>query len=138
VVWQIKSSRLNALFPQTIVHKDGKVHLVTGSPGGSTIITVVLQIVLNVLEFDMNIAEASAVPRIHHQWLPDNVVIEQGVSADTIAILKQRGFNIQSEFDESAAYRSTVLGRTNSIVQKDGLFYGFSDLRGLEYGVAGY
>ncbi len=128
---------LSAMTP-TIVHKDGKVHLVTGSPGGSTIITVVLQIVLNVLEFDMNIAEASAVPRIHHQWLPDNVVIEQGVSADTIAILKQRGFNIQSEFDESAAYRSTVLGRTNSIVQKDGLFYGFSDLRGLEYGVAGY
>jgi gamma-glutamyltranspeptidase / glutathione hydrolase len=128
---------LSAMTP-TIVHKDGKVHLVTGSPGGSTIITVVLQIVLNVLEFDMNIAEASAVPRIHHQWLPDNVVIEQGVSADTIAILKQRGFNIQGEFGESAAYRSTVLGRTNSIVQKDGLFYGFSDLRGLEYGVAGY
>ncbi len=128
---------LSAMTP-TIVHKNGKPFLVTGSPGGSTIINVVMQIILNVLEFDMNIAEASAVPRIHHQWWPDKVVLEQGVSEDTFAILKKRGFKVSGESIASPGYNRTVLGRTNSIVYEDGLFYGFSDLRGMEHGVAGY
>jgi len=59
-----------------------------GSPGGSTIITVVLQEILNVLAFDMNVAEATATPRVHHQWQPDNVITERGISDDTLRILR--------------------------------------------------
>ena len=63
---------LSSMTP-TIVFRDGEPHLVTGSPGGSKIITTVLQTILNVIEYDMNIAEASNSPRIHHQWLPDEL-----------------------------------------------------------------
>ena len=74
---------LSSMTP-TIVHKDGKPFLVTGTPGGSTIITVVLQVILNVLEFEMNVAEAEAAARIHHQWWPDTVVAEKDISIDTL------------------------------------------------------
>ena len=67
----------------TIVLKDGKPFLVTGSPGGSRIITTVLQVILNVIDRGMTIAEAVAAPRIHHQWLPDEVFVERGFPADT-------------------------------------------------------
>jgi len=74
---------LSSMTPM-IVKKDGKVVLATGSPGGSTIITSVLQMVLNVIEWDMNLAEAVNKPRIHHQWLPDFVITEPGISIDTL------------------------------------------------------
>ena len=64
---------LSSMSP-TIVFRDGRVFLVTGTPGGSRIITMVLQVILNVIDHQMNIAEAVAAPRIHHQWLPDQVV----------------------------------------------------------------
>ena len=63
----------------TIVFKDGKPFLVTGSPGGSRIITTVLQVIVNVIDHGMTIADAVAAPRIHHQWLPDEVVLERGL-----------------------------------------------------------
>ena len=63
----------------TIVLKDGKPFLVTGSPGGSRIITAVLQVILNVIDRSMPLAEAVAAPRIHHQWLPDEVMVERGL-----------------------------------------------------------
>ncbi|MCB2091164.1 MAG: gamma-glutamyltransferase [Alphaproteobacteria bacterium] len=128
---------LSAMSP-TIIFKNGKPYMVTGSPGGSTIITVVLQMVLNVLEFDMNIAEASAAPRIHHQWWPDKVVLEQGISQDTFAILKSRGFKLSGDRINSPGENKTVMGRTNSIIFDNGVFTGYSDLRGIEHGVAGY
>ncbi len=78
---------LSSMAP-TIVFKDGVPYLATGSPGGGTIITVVLQELLNVLAFDMNIAEATAAPRIHHQWQPDIVISESGVSDDTLRMLR--------------------------------------------------
>ncbi len=70
---------LSSMTP-TIVMKDGKPYLVTGSPGGSRIITTVLQIILNVLDHEMNVAEAVSAPRIHHQWLPDEVFAEKTLS----------------------------------------------------------
>ena len=82
---------LSSMTP-TIVLRDGEPFIATGSPGGSTIITVVLQILLNVLDFDMTIAEATAAPRIHHQWLPDQIYAEEGVSIDTLRVLEGRGF----------------------------------------------
>ena len=75
----------------TIVLRDGRVVLVTGTHGGSRIITTVLQVILNVVDHRMNIAEAVAAPRIHHQWLPDRVFTERGLSPDTIRLLEAKG-----------------------------------------------
>lgn len=117
---------LSSMAP-TIVLKDGKPYLVTGSPGGSTIITVVLQEILNVLTFDMNVAEATAAPRIHHQWQPDNVITERGISDDTLRILEARGFILPKNADGTFQHR--VLGRANSVMRKGGLFLGAADTR---------
>jgi gamma-glutamyltranspeptidase / glutathione hydrolase len=78
----------------TIVTKEGKLYLVLGSPGGPTIINSVLQVILNVLDFGMNMQEAVDQPRIHHQWMPDSLVIEKAASPDTIELLKQRGHDV--------------------------------------------
>jgi gamma-glutamyltranspeptidase/glutathione hydrolase len=87
---------LSSMTP-TIVAKDGKVVLVTGSPGGRTIINTVLCVVLNVLEFDMPLAEAVAAPRLHHQWFPDEVRIERlDEPLAAIARLKQMGHSVYS------------------------------------------
>ena len=81
---------LSSMAP-TIVSRDGRVVLVTGTPGGSRIITTVLQVILNVVDHRMNIAEAVAAPRVHHQWLPDRVFTERGLSPDTIRLLEAKG-----------------------------------------------
>ena len=84
---------LSSMSP-TIVTRDGRVFLVTGTHGGSRIITTVLQVILNVVDHQMNIAEAIAAPRIHHQWLPDQVDAERGLSPDTMRLLEARGHKI--------------------------------------------
>jgi gamma-glutamyltranspeptidase / glutathione hydrolase len=82
---------LSSMTP-TIVAKDGKLVLVTGSPGGRTIINTVLHTILYVIDFDMNVQEAVDAPRFHHQWLPDRVTYEKyGFSADTLKMLEARG-----------------------------------------------
>ena len=81
---------LSSMTP-TIVLKDGKPYLVTGSPGGSRIITTVLQVVVNVLDRGMDVASAVSAPRVHNQWLPDQVYAEPGISPDVIAVLEKRG-----------------------------------------------
>ena len=111
---------LSSMTP-TLIFRDGEPWLATGSPGGSLIITAVMQTVLNAMTFDMNIAEAAAAPRVHHQWMPDRVLIEPGISPDTLDILEGMGHNIETT--------RRTLGRTNSI-QLDGPWrYGYSDLR---------
>ena len=84
---------LSSMSP-TIVLRDGRVALVTGTPGGSRIITTVLQLLLNAIDHQMNIAEAVAAPRIHHQWLPDQVFAERGLSPDTLRLLQSKGHNV--------------------------------------------
>lgn len=84
---------LSSMTP-TIVLKDGRVELVTGSPGGSRIISTTLQTIVNGLDHRMNIAEAVAFPRIHHQWLPDELVVESGLSPDTLRFLRARGHSV--------------------------------------------
>jgi len=84
---------LSSMTP-TIVLKDGKPFLVTGSPGGSRIITAVLQILLNVIDHRMPIADAVTAARIHHQWLPDEVGIESGVSPAAVKALEARGHRV--------------------------------------------
>ncbi|MGO9985142.1 MAG: gamma-glutamyltransferase [Rhodomicrobium sp.] len=126
---------LSSMAP-TIVLKDGAPYLVTGSPGGSTIITVVLQEILNVLTFKMNVAEATAVARVHHQWHPDIVITERGVSDDTLRILEARGFILPKNPD--GTYQHRVLGRANSIVKADGYFLGAADTRDGDSAAVGF
>ena len=82
---------LSSMSP-TIIAKNAKPLLVIGSPGGRTIINTTLQVILNVLDHGMNVAEAIAAPRIHHQWLPNQIFFEKwGLSPDTRALLQAKG-----------------------------------------------
>ena len=104
----------------TIVLKDNRVVLVTGAPGGSRIISTVLQVVLNTLEHGMNIAEAVAAPRVHHQWLPDEVFAERGFSPDTMRLLHERGHSIRV---------GDTSGSASSVHVAPGMLTGASDPR---------
>jgi gamma-glutamyltranspeptidase/glutathione hydrolase len=84
---------LSSMSP-TIVLKDGKPFLITGSPGGSRIITTVLQVIMNVIDRKLSIADAVGDARVHHQWLPDEVMVERGFAPDLIRALQQRGHTV--------------------------------------------
>ena len=119
---------LSSMSP-TFVLKDGKPFLVTGSPGGSRIITTTLQTILNVIDHDMNVAEAAITPRIHHQWAPDQLRVEKGLSADTIRILQDKGQKVSVQ---------PAMGRTQTIqIRPDG-FDGYSDPRNPDGRTLGY
>jgi gamma-glutamyltranspeptidase / glutathione hydrolase len=92
---------LSSMSP-TIVLKDGKPVLVTGSPGGSRIISTVLQVIVNVLDYRMDVAAAVAAPRLHHQWMPDEVKVEPGFPPDVLEGLKAKGHTV----GESMGYTS--------------------------------
>ncbi|MDP2363319.1 MAG: gamma-glutamyltransferase, partial [Ignavibacteria bacterium] len=118
---------LSSMSP-AIVLKENKPFLVVGSPGGSTIPTVVLQVIMNVLDFGMDIQQAIDMPRIHHQWLPDLINYEQfGLSLDVMQSLKNRGHIFGGE---------RTLGRTEGIIidSDNQIIYGATDPRG--YGAA--
>lgn len=85
---------LSSMTP-TIVLKNDKPYLVLGAPGGGRIINGVFEVMLNVLDFHMNIAEAIDQPRVHHQWQPDTLNIERGVSPDTVKLLEQMGYQVR-------------------------------------------
>ncbi|HZR74876.1 gamma-glutamyltransferase [Bradyrhizobium sp.] len=93
---------LSSMSP-TIVLKDGKPVLVTGSPGGSRIISTVLQVIVNVLDYHMDVAAAVAAPRLHHQWLPDEVRIERGFPEATLEALKAKGHHIVEPMGQTSA-----------------------------------
>lgn len=94
---------LSSMSP-TLVTKDGRIYMVLGSPGGSRIITITLQTALNIIDFGMAPQEAVNAPRIHHQWLPDEVYYEQrGVSADTLKILSGMGYHMVEQTPWGAA-----------------------------------
>jgi gamma-glutamyltranspeptidase/glutathione hydrolase len=93
---------LSSMSP-TIVLKDGKPVLVTGSPGGSRIISTVLQVIVNVLDYNMDVAAAVAAPRLHHQWLPDEVRIERGFADDTLAALRAKGHRVVEPMGQTSA-----------------------------------
>jgi gamma-glutamyltranspeptidase/glutathione hydrolase len=110
---------LSSMSP-TLVLKDGKPFLVTGSPGGSRIITTTLQVIMNVIDHGMNVAEATHAPRIHHQWLPDELRVEEGLSPDTVRLLEQLGQKVVVK---------NAMGSTQSIMLTDDGLYGASDPR---------
>jgi gamma-glutamyltranspeptidase / glutathione hydrolase len=93
---------LSSMTP-TIVMKDGKVVLVTGTPGGSRIISTVLQVIVNVLDYQMDIASAVAAPRLHHQWMPDEVRVEPGFQQDVLAALRSMGHRVMDSGGYSSA-----------------------------------
>lgn len=91
---QPRKRPLSSMTP-TMILRDGKLYLVAGAPGGSRIINGVLQVILNILDFGMNLQEAVDAPRVHHQWQPDKLYTEKGISPDTIALLQARGFTVE-------------------------------------------
>ena len=107
---------LSSMTP-TIVLRDGKPYMVLGAPGGPRIISAVLQVILNVIDFGMNIQDAIDAPRIHHQWRPDRLDVEKGISPDTIALLKQRGHHIEET-------KPVVVARVEAILIDGGWLQG--------------
>ena len=104
-----------------IVFDGDTPRLATGSPGGSVIISAVLQLIVNVIDHGMNIAEATLAPRVHHQWYPDTLRVEPGISPDTIRLLEQMGHTISPA--------RSMMGSLQTVGYRDGAFRGASDTR---------
>jgi gamma-glutamyltranspeptidase/glutathione hydrolase len=127
---QVGKRMLSSMSP-TIVAKDGKLFMVTGSPGGRTIINTVIMTLLNVMDFGMNAQEAVDAGRIHHQWLPDRLSVERfGFSADTIAQLKAMGHDVREVTNQGVA-------EVIVFNQKDNMLEGGVDRRAPDGGAAG-
>jgi len=110
---------LSSMSP-VIIMKDQQPWPATGTPGGARIITTVLQNILNVIDFNMNIAEAMSMPRVHHQWMPDYLRIERGISPDTIRLLKEYGHEVRV---------MPTMGRVQTVQKTSGMLFGASDPR---------
>jgi gamma-glutamyltranspeptidase / glutathione hydrolase len=119
---------LSSMTP-TIVLKDGKPFLITGSPGGSRIITTVLQVMLNVIDLKLPVGDAVAAPRAHHQWLPDEVMVERGFPPDLVRALMARGDRVVEGSPPTSA---------NSIMVTPDGFLGAADSRTRGALAAGY
>jgi len=104
-----------------IVFRDGKPWFAAGSPGGSRIISACLQMIVNVIDHGRNIADAINMPRMHHQWYPDKLLMESGYSPDTVKILQQRG--------HAVVHGASTYTSLQAVALDDGLFLGAADPR---------
>jgi gamma-glutamyltranspeptidase/glutathione hydrolase len=120
---------LSSMTPTLVFDAKGNPVMTTGAIGGSRIITIILQVILNTLEHELDIATATNAPRFHSQWLPDEVSIEEGFSNDTISKIVQLGFNAQLR---------PRIGAGHSIVIEDNKLYGAADPRIATSKAAGY
>ncbi|MDP2054837.1 MAG: gamma-glutamyltransferase, partial [Acidobacteriota bacterium] len=121
---------LSSMTP-TIIAKDGQLFMVTGTPGGRTIINTVLTTILNVIDYGMNAQEAVDAGRMHHQWLPDRINVERlGISADTLALLRAMGHTVNEGGNQGAA-------QVIVFNQKENLLEGGVDRRAPDGGAAG-
>ncbi|PKA41674.1 gamma-glutamyltransferase [Rhizobium sullae] len=138
-----KKTPLSSMSP-TIISRDGKPFMVIGSPGGSRIITITLEAILNVIDFGMDISQAVNAPRIHHQWQPDKIYLEPyTLSPDTVKTLAAMGYS----FDDGSgppqwgqAAGILVGGKSLSDIEKGGgpRYYGAMDSRAIEGSANGY
>lgn len=119
---------LSSMTP-TLVLKDGEPVLITGSPGGARIITTVLQTVMNTIDYGMNPAESASALRIHHQWTPDELRVEQGFNIDTKRLLEQKGHTVNTK---------ASMGRTQTIQRDGDTLWGYSDPRNPDGLTLGY
>lgn len=119
---------LSSMTP-TLVLKDNQPILITGSPGGARIITTVLQTIINTIDYDMNPAESAAALRVHHQWTPDELRVEQGFNVDTKRLLEQRGHQVNIK---------ASMGRTQTIQREGNTLWGYSDPRNPDGLTLGY
>jgi len=126
---------LSAMTP-TLVFKDGRLVLITGSPGGPTIINTVLQVISNVVDFQMTPMQAVEAPRIHHQWMPDVLTYEKlSMSTDTIRALEARGHTVRMR----QSYEGTYQGDAETVfIDADGLRHGAADPRKGDSAAIGY
>jgi len=116
----------------TIVAKNGKPVLIIGSPGGRTIINTTLQVILNVIDHEMTVAEAIEAPRMHHQWLPDITSFEKlGISPDTRKMYEMMGHQIRYRRAQGSAMGIYVDYKT-------GIIYGAADSRSFDGKAVGY
>lgn len=111
---------LSTMTPTIVLDENGKVLLVTGTPGGGRIINVILQVLVNVIDYQLNIAEASDRPRIHQGWQKQELAIETGMNPEAVSLLKGLGHAIDMQ---------RTMGSTQSIMWRDGLFEGAADPR---------
>ena len=117
------SKRMLSSMTPTILEKDGKLFMVLGTPGGSTIITAVFQTIINVVEYDMDIDQAVNSPRFHHQWYPDEIKMEKGIAKDSNLVLQLKAMGHQLNFVSS-------MNRVDAVVLKRNKLFGGADKRG--------
>jgi gamma-glutamyltranspeptidase/glutathione hydrolase len=125
---QARKRPLSSMSP-TMVFRNGELEIVTGTPGGSRIITTVLQIVSNMIDHGMNAAEASEAVRVHHQLHPDELRVERGLSIDTIRLLEAKGHVVRLQ---------RAMGSAQTISRADGMLYGAADTRQAGTAAIGY
>jgi len=130
---------LSSMTP-SLVLKDGQIFMVTGSPGGSRIITAVLQSIINVIDHKMNIAEAVAAPRFHHQWYPDSLIMEAGFDLDVINQLRNIGYSVEAPELHGNSYTPTGrnIGMVQAIIKTNDELSGVADDRRQGSSTLGY
>ncbi|MFK8029582.1 MAG: gamma-glutamyltransferase [Gammaproteobacteria bacterium] len=111
---------LSTMTPTIVLDEDNELMLVTGTPGGGRIINVILQVLVNVIDYELNIAEATHAPRIHQQWRTPSLGVEKGTGVDTIRLLESLGHEVKVQ---------PAMGSVQSIMVRDGFMYGSADPR---------
>ena len=116
---QPEKRMLSSMTP-TLVFKDNAPWLATGSPGGSRIITIVFQTLINMMDYDMNLVEASHAPRIHHQWVPKHLYVEEGIAPNSLDTLVQKGYSLKA---------NPTIGSIQSVLRINEVTFSVSDPR---------